>query len=293
VGLVALVALMTLVAAACGGEGDQGSGPAVDGAAATASFTDPVTVVVANSPGTLTTAGTQRVMTALIGEGPNAYLGGPDQPVVVRFSSVDGEAGGEVAGEWLTTSASALGLYIAPFAFTEAGPWTVTVSSSDGRSLGETVIEVVDVSAVPTIGDPAPPSSTPTAADPGAIAAISTDPDPDLGLYDLSIAEAVGNGRPTVVAFATPAFCQTALCGPTLDFVKAATRGRDGVDVVHVEPFDVERARAGSLEPIPAMSDWGLVTEPWVFVVDADGRVAASFEGIIGQEELERALDRL
>ncbi len=96
-----------------------------------------------------------------------------------------------------------------------------------------------------------------------------------------------------MVAFATPAFCQTALCGPTLEAVKGAAAGRDGSDVVHVEPFDLDLAPRGVLEPIPSMFDWGLVTEPWVFVIDADGVVAATFEGIIGQAEIEAAIDGL
>jgi hypothetical protein len=125
------------------------------------------------------------------------------------------------------------------------------------------------------------------------VAAISTDPEPVGRLYELSIAEAVGNGRPTVIAFATPAFCQTALCGPTLEVVKEAAAERPSIDFVHVEPFDIEQARAGTLDPIPTMSEWGLATEPWVFVVDRDGTVTASFEGVIGLGELEAALAEL
>ncbi len=274
------------------GSGDgQGTGEGAEGTPE-GFFSGSITVVVPNSPGTISTSGPQRVMTALLGEGPNAYLGGPEQAVTVRYSAVDDEIVGEVAGSWLTTEASSLGLYVAPYAFERAGLWEVVVLA-DGREVGETLIEVVEESPVPTIGEAPPPSPTPTGSTVAEVAAISTDPEPDLSLYDLSLDEALTNGRPTVVAFATPAFCQTALCGPTLEIVKAAAAGRDDIDVVHVEPFDLELAPQGILEPIPIMFDWGLVTEPWVFVVDADGLVAASFEGIIGQDELQAALDRL
>lgn len=294
------VAGLVLAAAACSGsDGDSaGAAPeAVDEVEREGrGFDGPVTVIVANSPGTLSTVGPQRVMTALVGDGPNTYLGGPDEPVSIRFAPAGDQAGGgagaTVEGEWLTTDASTLGLYVAAFTFDDPGPWEVTALAGD-HELGRTLIEVVTRSTVPGLGDQAPRSSTPTASTAEEIEAISTDTEPVPAFYRLSIADAVANGRPTVVAFVTPAFCQTALCGPTLDIVKEATAGRDGLDVVHVEPFDVARAREGSLEPVPTMAEWGLVTEPWVFVIDADGLVVASFEGIIGLDELERSLDRL
>jgi hypothetical protein len=231
-------------------------------------------------------------MTALVGEGPNAFLGGPDRPVTVRFSSVEGETVGEVEGAWLTTNAAALGVYVSYYTFDAPGVWELDLSS-DGTELGQALINVVESSSQPNVGDPAPASDSSTATTAEELAAISTDPAPVAELYDLSIADAVANGRPTVVAFATPAFCQTALCGPTLDSVKLATEGRDDIDVVHVEPYDLDKVAQGEFVPIPTMDEWGLVTEPWVFVVDAGGEVAASFEGIIGTEELIAALDGL
>ena len=65
------------------------------------------------------------------------------------------------------------------------------------------------------------------------------------------------------------------------------------VDVVHVEPFDLTQAPGGILEPIEAMEEWGLQTEPWVFVIDGDGIITATFEGIIGPEELQAAVDKV
>ena len=41
------------------------------------------------------------------------------------------------------------------------------------------------------------------------------------------------------------------------------------------------------------MSEWGIRTEPWVFVVDADGRLAARFEGVVTEDELVEVIDRL
>jgi hypothetical protein len=250
------------------------------------------TVVVANSPGTLTTNGPQRVLVGLIGGGPNQFLGGPDEPAVIVLNAVDGDGSGEVPATWLSNPGVALGVYVAPFTFTEAGLWELTIKGADD-AVAAALVEVVEDSPVPEQGEPAPPSETPTGSTPDELTAISTDPNPEPGFYDLSIGDAVANGQPTVVVFATPAFCQTAICGPTIDIAKAAADGRDDIDFVHVEPYDVVEARANNLSPIEAMFDWGLATEPWIFVVDGDGLVHASFEGIIGQDELEQAIDSL
>jgi len=37
------------------------------------------------------------------------------------------------------------------------------------------------------------------------------------------------------------------------------------------------------------VTEWGLPTEPWVFVVGADGNVKAKFEGALSIAELEKA----
>ncbi len=302
-GWIVAVALM-LVAAACSGgtdeavdtttstSGEPTADSTEDAAPSNLGFDGPVTVVVPNSPGTLTTTGRQRVMTALVGDGSNNFLGSADLPVTMVFEAVDSDDTGETEGSFLTTNAAALGLYVGYFEFPSVGLWEVSIVS-EGTEVGQALFEVTVDSPVPTIGDLAPATDSLTGTTPEEIAAISTDLDPIPGYYDLSIAEAVTNDRPTVVAFVTPAFCQTALCGPTLETVKEATAGRDDIDVVHVEPFDLELAPQGSLVPIPSMEDWGLVTEPWVFVLDADGVVSANFEGIIGLEELEDALAAL
>lgn len=299
----AVVLAAGLALAACGGESAQPSasttpdgtstveGSETDGPPVNLNFDDGTTVLVPNTPGTITTTGTQRVMTALLSPSTNRFLGGPDLPVTITFEAVNSEDSGQADGTWLITDAAALGLYVSHFEFPSPGLWEIIVSS-EGSEVARTLFEVTEESPVPTIGDRAPATESPTAATPDEIKTISTDPEPNPDLYRLSVADAVANGRPTVVAFVTPAFCQTALCGPTIEVVKSVA-GSDGVDVVHVEPFDLTQAPGGILQPIEAMEEWGLQTEPWVFVIDGDGVVTATFEGIIGPEELQAAVDEV
>lgn len=284
---LALVAALALIGAGCGGgddpDPDAGAGALVDQGA---------TVIVANSPGTLTTNGHQRVLVALLGDGANEFLGGDDVPAAITFVSPDGGTTNPVDARWLSTVGAPLGVYVVDVIFPVDGRWGITVEGAEeGRAT--VAVDVFDDSVVPDRGDPAPPSDTPTIDDVDHLDQLTTDLDPDPAFYRHSIAEAVANGRPTVVVFATPAFCQTALCGPTIDIVKEAVAGRDDLDVVHVEPFDLDQARAGTLVPVPVMAEWRLATEPWVFVVDAEGIISASFEGILAPHELEAALAAL
>jgi hypothetical protein len=73
------------------------------------------------------------------------------------------------------------------------------------------------------------------------------------------------------------------------------------VTFINVEPYKL-KFENGSLQadldpatsqlvPVEATLQWGLVSEPWVFVVDRDGIVQGSFGLIFSDEELTTALD--
>jgi hypothetical protein len=52
--------------------------------------------------------------------------------------------------------------------------------------------------------------------------------------------------------------------------------------------------RAGFVQnPVPATLEWRLRSEPWIFVVDSRGIVAAKFEGVAALDEVEAALARV
>ena len=144
----------------------------------------------------------------------------------------------------------------------------------------------------PMLGEPAPASEQLVLRDVADVTEIDTSNPPIPELHDVTVAEALDAGRPLVVAFATPAFCQTRFCGPVIDEVVRPLYERygDQAQFIHIEPFDVMEARAGRLLIVPAMEEWRLSTEPWVFVIDASGRVAAKFEGITSAEEVAASL---
>jgi hypothetical protein len=68
----------------------------------------------------------------------------------------------------------------------------------------------------------------------------------------------------------------------------------DRVDVLHIEPFDLARLRAGEgLESTAVTAEWKLLSEPALFVLDAEGIVSAKFEGIMDLEEVSRAIEEV
>ena len=147
----------------------------------------------------------------------------------------------------------------------------------------------------PGLGDAAPRSTQPVLRDVAGITEIDTAIPPNPTFHQLTVAEAIDTGNPVVVVFATPAFCQTRFCGPVLAEAVApmAAQFPGQIEIVHIEPFDLAVISAGNLVGVPEMEEWGLVTEPWVFVLDRSGRVVAKFEGIVEAEEIANVLAAL
>ena len=122
-------------------------------------------------------------------------------------------------------------------------------------------------------------------------------PDPDPDLYAKTIAEALDEGIPLVVSFATPAYCKTATCGPQLDTLKQLkTTHSERVNFIHVEVYDnppeIRESGISVAKLSPTLAEWGLPTEPWTFVIDAEGIVRAKYEGSSALRSWKRLLAR-
>lgn len=146
----------------------------------------------------------------------------------------------------------------------------------------------------PAVGERIPASRQPTTADTEIELIDSADP-PRPELHDRTIADALAENRPLMVVFATAAFCQTQFCGPVLDGVAIPLSEQygDRMEFIVVEPFDLEMARQGELVPMSIMNEWGLASEPWIFVTDADGVVTHRFQGITSLDEVRAAVEQV
>jgi hypothetical protein len=305
---LALVAVVSLLVAACGVTGTPPSpSPATPPVGGYPGWPPNATFELIPIPvSTELVAGENRMLVNLV-TSENEPLASPDRPVDLQLYDLAADpATPAVTAEatYLPTVEGRPGLYRAQVNFPRAGEWGLEAIAheSDGSTrTGRMVFPVREVGTTPAIGAPAIASETPTAQTEADIAQISTDDDPDPDFYVESVDQALEAGEPFALIFATPAFCATAACGPTLDLVKAAAADyKDQMAFIHVEPYELDQVE-GRLQPVlddrnlpipvPAVNEWGLQTEPYVFVVDGDGNVSAKFEGIASDEELRAAFE--
>ena len=287
-----LVSLMGFVACGDGGTATPTASPTRD-------FNEPFTdveayPVVASSE---IVRGENRFLVGLRND-KDAPIGNPNIAMKIDFfnlgeSSMEPVMSEDMAFIW--TIKPYVGLYVGHVEFDHVGEWGAEVTARgtdfDGNEIDVTVktgFEVEETGTTPAIGDKAPSVSTVTADDVGKLSEITTDKHPNPRFYELSIADALTNYRPSVVVFAIPKYCQSQVCGPTLEIVKSVAPSFPNVNFIHVEPYDL--ADPTALRTVPAVYRWGLPSEPWVFVMDDEGRVAAKFEGGLAPAELRRAL---
>ena len=203
---------------------------------------------------------------------------------------VAGDSTSPVNDADLTTVYSTTATFDAP------GYWGVSLEITVGDETYRPRMKFWVLEATPEIavGAPAPRSEQATLADVADAVAVSSQPEPNEAMLDQTVAAALDSGKPVVVAFVTPAFCVTRFCGPVLDAVvqPAFEQYGDRVEFVHIEPYDLAKARTESvLEPVPAVLEWGIQTEPFIFVIDAEGIVRAKLEGVTDLAELSDAIE--
>ncbi len=142
---------------------------------------------------------------------------------------------------------------------------------------------------VPVAGDEAPVIDTPTKSDVGDLSEIDTR-DPHDTQHDENLADVIGT-KPVVLTFATPLLCQSRVCGPVVDIAEQVkSEHGDEVAFIHQEIFEDNDINKGLREQV---REYGLPTEPWVYVIDADGKVSTAIEGAFSVEELQAAVDEV
>ncbi|HEX5800579.1 MAG TPA: hypothetical protein VFY02_10755 [Gaiellaceae bacterium] len=189
--------------------------------------------------------------------------------------------------------ADAEAIFVTHLDLAEPGTYWVLAEPVGGReiqAIGNVV--VVDDPAAPAVGEPAVASETPTIASTGGdFEALTTQDPPDRELLEHSIADSLEAKVPFVVTFATPRYCQTRTCGPVVDVVDAVREqyGSQGVRFIHVEIYeDNDPAK----ETNQWVREWNLPSEPFTFVVGADGLIKEKFEGTVSVRELAEAVEQ-
>ncbi len=182
------------------------------------------------------------------------------------------------------------GIYVAQVAFPRSGAWGLEVLVQVGSGTVESArlsVSALAASLTPMAGTPAPRSRNLIASDVSELKQIDSSEPPDPRLHRTRIADAIAQGKPQVIVFATPRYCTSRVCGPVVDVVRTLIPAYgDRVVFIHEEIWESESLQKFS----PTVEEWNLRSEPWIFVVDGKGIVRARFEGLTTRRELEGAL---
>jgi hypothetical protein len=188
-------------------------------------------------------------------------------------------------------ASSVRGLYVAQLDFSRAGTWGIELLVKPVNGPIESVrfaVTVVDQPHSPLIGSAAPRSRNLIAQDVKNLREIDTSPKPDPRLHQVRIADAIAQGKPQLIVFATPQFCTSRMCGPVVDTVRGLLPAYGKrVAFVHQEIWQ----DFASKKMFATVEEWRLDTEPWIFIVDGKGIIRTKFEGLVTKQELVSALD--
>ena len=189
------------------------------------------------------------------------------------------------------------GIHVTELTFDEIGTWGVeaSVPRPDGSvATVEIITEVHERTMSVDVGEIPPLSVSRTLDDVYHVSELTTGSSRDESLYQISVADALQNGKPTVIVFASPAFCTNAVCGPQVEVLSNLSRSYPGqANYVHIDLFTNPQEIQGDLSramPTPLLSEWGLVSQEWTFVMGGDGKVIGRFENFVPQDELEPVL---
>jgi len=288
--LLAVLGCALLVVAGCG------STAATPSASAKPAF---LPVAVSSEFG----VGDRRVAWGLLDATGTKSAAAPDRTLSIGYRGPKGETIPAAPLAFVWAQEGVKGIYVGRANFTSAGQWIADFTSAAAGATPATVsfsFPVVERTQVLGPGDPAPSVKTPTLADVGGdVAKVSTDTTPVERFYETSEADALAAKKPFVLIFATPKFCQQAVCGPTLDKLKPIAAAHPELTFINVEPYQL-KLENGSLQPVldaqnnlvpvDATTAFKLQTEPYVFVVGADGSIKASFELVFSPDEIETAI---
>lgn len=130
------------------------------------------------------------------------------------------------------------------------------------------------------VGMQAPPVATKTLADVGGdFGKITTYRQPDARMYQYSVDQALALRQPIVLEFATPGHCTP--CDQQLQMLKAMLNKYEGqVLFLHMDQYQNPQA----------FKAFGVMGDPWTFVIDGQGTVRYVQAGRVLAPELEAAL---
>lgn len=284
-----LLSCLILILVACGGDSEPTavSQSPTSAAAVSSGATEIQVAVVTND----FAVGTPRVPFILF-DGPQQVTDAQSVQITAFDLSLDTQVAGW-SGPATNYSDYEVPYWVVYPEIEKAGNWGLLaeVTQADGTVVQTPfTVQILEQPESPAVGSPAPASQNRTLATEPDIAKLTSGTDPEPGLYQMTVAEALESGKPTVVTLATPEFCQTEICAPVVDSVEAVYNDyKEQANFIHLEIFKDFQ----TLEQADEVAEWGIPSEPWTFIIDADGNIVARFGGPLSPRELSEMLTPL
>jgi hypothetical protein len=182
--------------------------------------------------------------------------------------------------------------YVSDIPFDKPGPWEFAALIKSGGSFQYSLLpspNPVGDYPMPQVGQKTPVIHTLTAGEVSNISQIDTRVPPD-DMHSDDFADVVGK-EPVVLLFATPALCQSRVCGPVTDIAEQVKQQYgDKVAFIHQEIYNNNRINDG---PRPQMTAFHQNTEPWAYVIDRTGKVSTVLQGPFSVQELQSAVQKV
>ena len=176
------------------------------------------------------------------------------------------------------------------------GLWGVEVEArlTNGEAAKQRIgVEILEESPTLSSGDETPYMHTQVLRDVGMDASqLTSAEEPIPALHEQSLDGALDNSKPTLLLFATPAFCETRFCGPAYEIVgELQETYAEELNFVYVEVFDgLPDPGVSGFQASPGAQAFGIQSEPWLYFSDADGTIIYRLEGLFTGAEIEQQL---
>ncbi|HET8754949.1 MAG TPA: hypothetical protein VFM58_03010 [Solirubrobacteraceae bacterium] len=182
-------------------------------------------------------------------------------------------------------------VYQAKVPFDKKGPWAVLAVTKSGNTFvaapSQVQVNTAQADQIPDVGERAPDVATDTLASVKGNEDLLDTRVPPSDMHKDSFDQVLGK-KPVALLFSTPQLCQSRVCGPVTDVaVQLESKYRDRIEFIHQEVYVDNDVNKGLRAPLQAFH---LPTEPWLFVVDENGKITARLEGSFGLTAFESAL---
>jgi hypothetical protein len=204
---------------------------------------------------------------------------------------------GTQVGDVITVTPRSSGLtkaYLAiPFTAPETGLYEIATEYQGQKLNTQVQMWPREQVKYPQIGETFPVAATPTVTDHRGVEPLCTR-DPQCPFHEHSLDEVLAKG-PVALLVSTPAYCQTAICGPLLDLLVDAAPEVPGLTYIHAEVYanPTQVASITEATSAPIIDSLHMLFEPALFLINSAGSLQQRFDSIFDATELREGLRSL